>query len=404
MLIAASAFLLSSNGGDIVPSSAVMAESPYQVNLHFFYSDTCSHCSDEKVFLEELQSDYDNLVIKRYWMDSMNNPNIAYNNQLLDDVSSTFEQEPVVPFTVLGGKAFAGFNETTEYLIRKYVIKYTNEVHADVVQKIIDGEEIVAGDIDTTEDNVVILPILGIVDLRTVSLGAAAVALGFVDGFNPCAMWVLLFLITLLLPTKDRKRIFLLGGLFLLSSAVFYFALMMAWINTAGLLAASQWFQIAIGVFAVLAGGFNLYQFIKNIRQKDVGCEVTDETQRVKLMDRVKRIVNQNSLILAIIGVIALAIIVNFIELACSAGLPLLFAQILAFNGLSGWSSVGYVLLYIFFFILDDLVVFTIVMLTLKIKVVSNKIARYNHLIGGLIMIAIGILMVFFPNILLLNF
>jgi hypothetical protein len=217
-------------------------------------------------------------------------------------------------------------------------------------------------------------------------------------------MWVLLFLISLLLPNADRKRIFILGGAFILTSALFYFALMMAWVNTAVFIAGNLAFRIIVGAFALAAGGYNLYQFIKNIRQKDVGCEVTDEKQRVKLMDRVRKIVNQNKLILALLGVIALALIVNFIEVACSAGLPLAFANILAINGLAGWSSLGYVLLYILFFIIDDLVVFTIVMLTLKIKVVSNKIARYNHLIGGIIMIAIGILMIFFPSILQFNF
>ncbi|MDD3938944.1 MAG: hypothetical protein PHU55_04245, partial [Bacilli bacterium] len=82
----------------------------------------------------------------------------------------------------------------------------------------------------------------------------------------------------------------------------------------------------------------------------------------------------------------------------------LVFAYILALNGLSGWAGVGYVLLYIFFFVLDDIIVFFIVMFTLKLKVVSNKIAFYNHLIGGILMVVIGILMIFFPAILQFNF
>jgi hypothetical protein len=135
-----------------------------------------------------------------------------------------------------------------------------------------------------------------------------------------------------------------------------------------------------------------------------VGCETTDEKQRTKLMDRVRKIITQNKLILALLGVISLALIVNFIELACSAGVPLIFAYILALNDLGGWAGVGYVLLYIFFFVIDDIIVFTIVMLTLKIKVVSNKIARYNHLVGGILMLVIGILMIFFPTILQFNF
>lgn len=410
LLAVASVVLLSSSGGDFsIQATQSRVEPINEVNLHFFYSEYCSHCSAEKVFLEDIKDDYSNLNIIRYLTDSLYseggvNPDYSRNMQLLEDVAEVFDITAGVPLTVINGKAFLGFNATIEYSIPKYIEKYSEYPQADVVTKIINGEAIVEGDIDDSELELIELPLIGVVDPKSISLGVVAIVLGFVDGFNPCAMWVLLFLISLMLPNGDRKRIFILGGAFLLTSAIFYFALMMAWVNTVVFVAANLAFRIIVGVFALAAGGYNLYQFIKNMRQKDVGCEVTDEKQHVKLMDRVIKIINQNKLILALLGVIVLALIVNFIELACSAGLPLVFANILALNGLGGWSSLGYVLIYIFFFILDDLVVFTIVMLTLKIKVVSNKIARYNHLIGGLIMIAIGILMIFLPGVLQFNF
>lgn len=413
LLAMTSVFLLSSSGGDFsVQEANRVSESPHQVNIHFFYSEYCTHCSEEKVFLDEISQDekYHNVSIIKYLTDSHLseggvNPDYTRNNELIEEVADVFDITAGTPMTVIGGKAFLGFNAIIKYSIPKYIEKYSENEHVDVMNKIINEETIAPGDIDDTSVlDIIELPLIGIVDPKTVSLGLVAVVLGLVDGFNPCAMWVLLFLISLLLPNADRKRIFILGGAFILTSALFYFALMMAWVNTAVFIAGNLAFRIIVGAFALAAGGYNLYQFIKNIRQKDVGCEVTDEKQRVKLMDRVRKIVNQNKLILALLGVIALALIVNFIEVACSAGLPLAFANILAINGLAGWSSLGYVLLYILFFIIDDLVVFTIVMLTLKIKVVSNKIARYNHLIGGIIMIAIGILMIFFPSILQFNF
>lgn len=412
LLAMTSVFLLSSSGGDFsVQEANRVSEPPHQVNIHFFYSEYCTHCSEEKVFLDEISQDekYHNVSIIKYLTDSHLseggvNPDYTRNNELIEEVADVFDITAGTPMTVIGGKAFLGFNAIIKYSIPKYIEKYSENEHVDVMNKIINEETIAPGDIDTSVLDIIELPLIGIVDPKTVSLGLVAVVLGLVDGFNPCAMWVLLFLISLLLPNADRKRIFILGGAFILTSALFYFALMMAWVNTAVFIAGNLAFRIIVGAFALAAGGYNLYQFIKNIRQKDVGCEVTDEKQRVKLMDRVRKIVNQNKLILALLGVIALALIVNFIEVACSAGLPLAFANILAINGLAGWSSLGYVLLYILFFIIDDLVVFTIVMLSLKIKVVSNKIARYNHLIGGIIMIAIGILMIFFPSILQFNF
>jgi len=413
LLAAASVFLLSSSGGNITPQEAnLVAEPPYEVKLHFFYSESCGYCSQEKTFLKSITDDsqYDNVTIVSYLIDANlksgeANPDYATNMQLLENVADVFNFSVGVPTTALGGKAFSGFDVTIRYFITQSIERYSQTPQVDVVTKIIEEgiEAIEPSDLDDTKLEVK-LPFLGVIDPQAISLGLVSVVLGFVDGFNPCAMWVLLFLISLLLPNHDRKRIFILGGVFILTSALFYFALMMAWVNTAVFIATNLAFRIIVGVFALAAGGYNLYQFIKNVREKDVGCEVTDEKRRNKLMERVRKIITQNKLILALVGVISLALIVNFIELACSAGVPLVFAYVLALNGLSGWAGAGYVLLYIFFFVLDDIIVFFIVMFTLKLRVVSNKISFYNHLIGGILMLVIGILMIFFPAILQFNF
>ena len=95
---------------------------------------------------------------------------------------------------------------------------------------------------------------------------------------------------------------------------------------------------------------------------------------------------------------------VNFIELACSAGLPVLFSQILAINDVSSAQELIYVLIYVLFFLLDDLIIFAIATFSLKAIGISNKFAKYSHLIGGILMLIIGILLLFFPNIIMFNF
>lgn len=403
--------LLSANNITRVSANEVEAD------IHIFSSKLCPHCRAAEEFLKELKKEQPRITIYQY--------EVSYqqNSQLLTFLANQLEVNGQgVPFILINNQAIIGFSEaTTPNDIHRLLGEET--VEQDLVKSIIRANQMtpiikelglsesrpIEASIDSLDKNnkqneEIDLPLFGKVNYKQISLPILTIMIAFLDGFNPCAMWVLLFMISLLLPNNDRKRIFILGGIFIFTSALFYFMLMMAWVNTIVLVAANLAFRIIVGVFALAAGGYNLYQFIKNLRQKDVGCEVTDEKQRTKLMDRVKNIINQNKLILAILGVIALALIVNFIELACSAGLPIVFANILALNGLGGWSSLGYVLIYIFFFILDDLVVFAIVMLTLKIKVVSNKIARYNHLIGGLIMLIIGILMIFLPNVLQFNF
>ena len=100
----------------------------------------------------------------------------------------------------------------------------------------------------------------------------------------------------------------------------------------------------------------------------------------------------------ALAGIIALAVAVNLVELLCSAGLPVVFTQILALNNLPTWQYYAYLILYIFIFILDDLIVFILAMLTLKMTGLGNKYARYSHLIGGAVMVIVGLLLIFKPE------
>jgi thiol-disulfide isomerase/thioredoxin len=381
------------------PIEVAAASGPYPVNVYFFHTDGCGHCQAERAFLDEQLAERDNLQLIAY--------NIAETASLdlLHQVAEAFEEETVAtPFTVIGGKHYVGFNPAVEAALQRVIARYSANEHVDVMAKILAEEPLLETDFDTSSDFEYQLPIIGLVDVREVSLALLAVVLGFLDGINPCAMWVLLFLISLVLNSKDKKRIWLIGGSFLLMSGLFYFGMMMAWLGTIQFLVAKEAFQIIVGVFALGAGGFNIYSFIKAKIKKDDGCEVTSVTTKQKIADKVRRIANTASLPLAIVGVMGLAIIVNAIELACSTGLPLIFTQILALNGIEGGTSALLILLYILFFLIDDLIIFALAVFTFKVSPLSTKIGKYAHLIGGLVMLALGVLMIFFPEILLFSF
>ena len=138
--------------------------------------------------------------------------------------------------------------------------------------------------------------------------------------------------------------------------------------------------------------------------QKDDGCEVVDSKGRKKIIKSINKIVKEKSFILALLGVVLLAFSVNIIELLCSLGLPVMFSEILAVNNISKTGQVLYSLLYVFFFLIDDIVVFIIAMKTLEIKAISNKFGKYSHLIGGIIMLVIGLLIILKPEWLMFNF
>jgi hypothetical protein len=380
--------------------TAVYAEEmSNDVTVHFFSSPTCAVCNEAEQFLTRLDEQNDFVSLIKYSINEIDN------RTLFDEVVSTFEiNNASVPLIAIGGKYYQGFNTAVSNFILRLVDRYHHESFVDIVEKIKDGQPILSSDFDLTSDYVYVLPIIGEVDVRSASIILLAIVLGFIDGVNPCALWVLIFLLGLVLSSNKRKRVWLIGGVFLFTSAAFYFLIMFAWLNIAVSIAQQTIFQIIIGSIALLAGGYNIYAYIKSVVNKDDGCEVVSEKRTNKLVERVKKIANTGFLPLALIMVVGLAIIVNTIELACSTGLPVIFTQVLAINGITGIMAVMYLLVYILFFLIIDLIIFTGAVLTLRVSPISARITKYGHLIGGLIMVGLGILMIFFPHIIMFAF
>ena len=245
--------------------------------------------------------------------------------------------------------------------------------------------------------------LFGVVSLKDVSLPIFTIILGAVDGFNPCAMWILIFLITMMFSMHDRFKMWILGLTFIFTSGFVYLCFMLSWLSLASFLSSVTLIRFLIACFAVLFGMVNIYRYFKSLNS-DVGCDVTDKKKRLKIMERIKKIVNEKSFLLSILGIMLLAFSVNLIELLCSLGIPVMFTNVLAMNEFSTLEYVIYIGLYLLFFLIDDILIFVIAMKTLKIKGISNKYTKYSHLIGGIIMLLLGILMVIKPEWLMFNF
>ncbi|MBR3162435.1 MAG: hypothetical protein IKF19_06880 [Bacilli bacterium] len=247
------------------------------------------------------------------------------------------------------------------------------------------------------------VPILGKINAKEVSLPILAIVLGLVDGFNPCAMWILVFLISMLFGMKDRKKMWILGGTFILTSGLVYMLFMISWLNLAVFLTSVKLIRLLIAIFSIIFGMYNIYRYVDSLG-KDDGCDVTDKEDRKKIMKKIKKITSNQKFILSIIGIMALAASVNVLELLCSLGLPVIFTNVLALNHLSTIEYSIYIFIYLLFFLIDDIIVFIIAMMSMKIKGISNKYTKYSHLVGGIIMLLLGILMAIKPEWLMFNF
>lgn len=377
------------------------------INIYLFHNESCTHCQAEIEFLEELSKTRE-ITLYKYEVSQSSD-----NQKILTEVRDLFQnKENLVPFTIIGSETFTGFSSVTKSKILETIDYYDQNDYCDktgVYLKKVPACEVSDSKDTSSEFD---LPIIGKVDAKKFSLPIISVVIGLVDGFNPCAMWVLIFLLSMLINMKDRKKMWILGLTFIVTSALVYTLIMFAWLNIMVNLTTVRWLQLIIAAIALVAGGINLISYFKSLK-KDDGCMVTTDDSRKKTISKIKRIVtleeeSENkkkfAFLAAILGIIALAISVNVIELACSAGLPLIFTQILAMNNVSMLARAIYILIYILFFMIDDIIVFIIAMATFKITGISTKYTKYSHLIGGIIMLIIGILMIFKPSLIMFNF
>lgn len=353
------------------------AESGDFLSIKFFYGDGCPHCKKEEPFLEKLEEKYPEIVVESYevWYD-------MGNSTLMNEyVNKLGIEGRGVPLTIIGDKDYVigfGGEESTGAEIEKLI---RIELGIDLENK-------------NTEEKISV-PLLGEINPKQFSLPILSIVLGALDGFNPCAMWTLLFLISMLLGMKDRKRMWILGTAFIVTSAFVYFLFMTAWLNLFLNIGYIVFIRLLIGLVAIGAGVYNLYDYATN---KEAACRVTNTKDRKQVFEKIKNIVKKESMILALVGIILLAISVNLVELICSAGLPAIFTQVLSVSDLPVWEYYFYLLLYIVFFMIDDLFIFFTAMVTLEVTGIQAKYTRASRLIGGILILIIGLLLIFKPE------
>ena len=363
-------------------------------SIYFFWANGCPHCSDEEPFLEKLEQKYKDLKVHSFEV-----TNDRDNVSLLQKIGKELDADVAgVPFTVVGSHYFSGWynEEITGAAIEEAVKCVLQNGCYDVVGNLITP----ITPAPKPRDNKIVpetirLPIIGEIKTKSFSLPVLTVIIAGLDGFNPCAMWALLFLISLLLGMEDKKRMWILGTAFIVASAFVYFLFMSAWLELFLFLGFVLWIRIIIALVALVAGGYNLKEYFTN---KAGVCKVTGGNKRRMFFEKLRAITQKKQFWLALVGIVVLAFAVNLVELICSAGLPAIYTQILTLTQLTKLQYYLYLLLYIFIFMLDDLLVFFVAMATLQMTGLASKYSRWSHLIGGILMLIIGLLLILRPE------
>ena len=362
--------------GVVLPGAVVAGPDP---DLEMFTRKGCPYCGAALAFLEQLGRERPGLRIEI--RDVQEDP------QALGRLVTLGRQHGVeqlgVPAFHVRGRLVIGFAgpETTGA-----------ELEA-LLDTPVSGAAGAPGRAGGTEETIE-MPFLGRVSVGELGLPAFTIVLGLLDGFNPCAMWVLLFVLSLLVNLHDRVKMAVIGGTFVLVSGVVYFAFMAAWLNLFLLVGVSRAAEVVLGLIAAGIGALNLKDFVAAGRGPSLAIPAS---ARPAIYARVRAVVTAERTGAALGGVIVLAVLVNVVELLCTAGFPAVYTRILTLRELPAWQYYGYLALYNVAYVLDDGLMLTLAVVTLSRRKLQERAGRWLKLVTGGVMLGLGAVLITRP-------
>jgi glutaredoxin len=350
----------------VAPAIANVAEAAV---LEVFVRSDCPHCADAKVFLAQLARDRPGLQI--VYRPGDQDPRAR--DDLMDRSRATGVWPPGVPTFVFGNQAMVGFDDA-------------EHAGRDLIELIDRG---------SAPKGAVRSALFGTLEASRLGLPLFTLALGLLDGFNPCAMWVLLFLLSLLVRLRDRRRMALVAGTFVLVSGAVYYAFMAAWLNVFLAVGLSDSVRWLLGAVAMAIGAINVKDFMAWAHGPSLSVPAAS---RPGLVARMRRAMQAPALPASLLAVAALAVVVNFVELLCTAGIPAIYTAVLAQQQLGGPAYYGYLGLYILGYIADDSLMVAMAVTALSSNKLTEGAGRALKLVSGAVMLALGAVMLLRPE------
>jgi cytochrome c biogenesis protein CcdA len=245
-------------------------------------------------------------------------------------------------------------------------------------------------------NDVIDVPIVGRVEVGNTSLLVSTVLIALVDGFNPCSLWVLSILLALVLRTGSRRRLLAIGGTFLFVTTLLYGLYMAGIYGFLSFAANLEWVRLAMAAIALGFGFINLKDYFWFRRGPSL--TISDE-QKPWLYQRMRSVAaSDKALPAALAGTALLAVGVSILETPCTAGYPLLWANLVTEQNVGLAGAIPLFALYMLVFLLDELVVFGLAVFAMRAMKLEERAGRLLKLVGGVVMIALAATLVFAPE------
>ncbi len=390
------------------------------VNVILFMRDDCGHCHQEIDFLENWQSQH-NFSLTKFDVETKEG------KEYFKSITNKFNLSRVTPISLIGDDIIIGFNqeqiknainkadeekkfnlELNYYLSGQNLKESINDSACDTDSESqgCSIENFLKPAVQDDENNIKVVTndnvsFLGHnINLKGWSLFSLSTILGFIDGFNPCAMWVLITFLIALSQIKNRKKMAMVAGTFIIAETVMYFLILNLWSSAWDFIGMQKIVTIIIGLVAIGAGIYFLYKAYKNKGQ--LVCDSSSSEHQTKVINKIQDIATNPFTLWTILSILFLAFSVNIIEFACSAGIPQTFTKILDMNNLSFIQKQFYILIYTILYMIDDLIVFGLAIWgSSKFYQFGAKYSHITTIIAGVLILFLGIALVFFPQVLI---
>lgn len=385
-----------------------------KINIEIFTRKDCKNCIHLEEFLTKLSKERDDFTVTRY---DINEDKKA--REYFDDVTKKGRLVKGTPVIYLNETIIQGFDsgdttgkDITDLIdsgksknsipdLKTFMENYNpDNINASYSQNTCEGDEVCSiTPVTEKKSYVVTIPLLNKkVDVMKYSLPGMSFILGTIDGFNPCAMWVLVLFLTALIAIGDKKKMFLVAGLFILAEAFMYYLILNIWIFTWDFIGLNRIITPLVGLVGIVGGILFIRSYVKN--RNEIACEVGDFERKAKISGKIQDLAHKPFTILTGIGIITLALSVNVIEFACSIGIPQTYTKILEMNTVSFLGRQLYNFIYIMGYMLDDIVVFALALFSINKIASTGKYSKLMNLFGGILMILLGLMLIVKPEIL----
>jgi glutaredoxin len=376
------------------------------VNVYIFEGEGCPYCAKALAYLNDLAGKDPRIVIHDF--EVYHN---LENREFFVAFAAKHGYEPqYVPNTFIGDRYWIGFSDTIQAEMDRYIQECLARPCVDYGKDILPASHFsrveTPPEVETLEETTdptqteqfsLTLPLIGTINLADKSLFLSTLLISFVDGFNPCSIWVLSMLLAITLNARSRKKVLIIGFVFIFVTAFIYALFIGGLFTVFTFIGYVGWIQLIVALVAFVFAIVNIKDYFWY--KEGISFTISDK-KKPGIYKGIRRIMNAEESVWGLVtATVVLAAGVSLVEFSCTAGFPMIWTNLLAVQEVTGLAFLSLLLVYMLVYQLDELGIFLVAVFTLRKTKMEEKYGRILKLLGGMLMLSLAVVMLVDPTL-----